>query len=92
MSEKLLAAKYMSGKLSVYYLCAIQNLKDIVSKLDPISQAEMSTISDRYDKYRMDITEAFRLHKSCKLRPIELTDALIRKKTKERQQTTNDSK
>lgn len=87
--SRQLAAKYVSGKISVYYLCAIQNFKDIIRKLDPVSQAEFSKISNRYDKYKMDITEAFKMHKSCQLCPIKLTDELIWSRINNKQKTNN---
>ena len=80
ISSRKLVAKYLAGEISIYYLSSIQNFKKIIPKLDRISQDEFSKILSRYDKYNLDVQEAFRKYKPCRINPIKFTDELLWKK------------
>lgn len=77
ISNNKLVNEYVAGRISCYYLCAIQNFKKIVPKMDVISQHEFSKILMRYDKYNLDVQEAFRLYKSNSIKPIKFTEELL---------------
>ena len=77
ISSKKLAAYYVAGKISTYYLAAIPNFKKVIDKLDSISRDEFKELYDRYDKYHTDINEAFLHVKNIKVNPIKLTDEAI---------------
>ena len=78
-----LANQYLCGRISCYYLCALKNFKKIIPKMDKMSQNEFSTILLRYDKYNVDVQDAFKLYKSNYVNPIKFTeDILWDKRTK----------
>lgn len=79
-----LAEKMLSGKISIYYLASIKNIKDIVSKMDPISRDTFSTLVERADKLNSDVQDAFMKITSQKVNPIKFTDELLYKKMTEK--------
>ena len=79
-----LAEKMLSGKISIYYLASIKNIKDIVSKMDPISRDTFSTLVERADKLNSDVQDAFMKITSQKVNPIKFTDELLFKKMTEK--------
>lgn len=83
IKTRRLVNEYVAGRISCYYLSAIQNFKQVIKKLDPLSRDEFSKILQRYDKYNVDVNEAFKLYKSCSINPIKFTDELIWKKQTE---------
>lgn len=85
ITSRKLVAKYLAGEISIYYLSSIQNFKQIIPKLDRISQDEFSKILNRYDKYNVDIQEAFKKYKSCRVNPIKFTDDLLWRKLNKQQ-------
>lgn len=77
ISEKKLAAYYISGKISKYYLSAITNFPKVIQKLDQMSQDEFHQISIMYDKYHLDIKEAMMQENKKFVNVFEYTDQII---------------
>lgn len=77
IQSKRLAQYYFSGKLSKYYLAALPNFPKLVSKLDPLSQEEFSTLCNSYEKYNIDIKEAMQQEQNRTFSVLQYTDNLI---------------
>ena len=77
ISSRKLAAYYVAGKISGYFLAAIPNFKKVIDKLDSISKDELSELYDRYDKYHSDINAAFIKVKNIKVNPLKFADDAI---------------
>lgn len=69
-----LAEKVFTGKISVYYLAAIKNIREIILSMDNISQDTLREVLVRTDKLRSDIQDAFVYKTSQKVYPIDFTD------------------
>lgn len=80
IKTKKLAQYYISGKISKYYLAAIPKFKDIVLKLDSISQDEFLPICNKYEKYNIDVKEAMKQELSKIVSIFDYTDNLIYQK------------
>ena len=75
-----LAEKMLAGKISIYYLATIKNIREIVSKMDPISRDTFETLVERADKLNSDVQDAFLRICSRKVNPIQFTDDLLFKR------------
>lgn len=75
-----LAEKVLSGKISIYYLASIKNIKDIVSKMDQMSRDTFETLVERTDKLNSDLQDAFMHITYKKVNPIKFTDDLLYKR------------
>lgn len=79
IQKRQLSAYYISGKISIYYFAAIPNFRKVIDKLDPISKDEFRMLYDRYEKYNVDINEAFLQMKNIKMNPLSFTNDMILK-------------
>lgn len=77
VNNKKLAAYYVSGKLSDYYLASIPTFKKIVDKLDAFSKADFKELYSRFELYSTAINEAFLQEKNIKINPIKFTNDKI---------------
>lgn len=75
-----LAEKMVSGKISIYYLSTIKNIREIVSKMDRISRDTFSSLVEMADKYCSDVQDAFMVLTSRKVNPMKFTDELLYKR------------
>lgn len=81
IKHKLLAAKYIAGQISIYYLAAIPKFKIVIDKMDKISRDEFQQLYDRYEKYNVDVNEAFMQMKNIRINVIKYTnDAILNAK------------
>ena len=79
MKSNRLAAYVIAGKISIYYLAAIPNIGEVISKLDPLSRAELARLNDHFEIYHSDINKAFMQENHKLVNPIDLTDRYIAK-------------
>lgn len=79
ITNNLLVNEYVSGNISVYYLCSLHNFNRIIPKMDIISRAEFDNIISRYDKYNVDVQEAFIRFTSNRVKPIKYTENILLK-------------
>lgn len=56
--QRKLAAYYVTGKVSKYYLAAIPKFPKIVSKMDVISKGEFEPLVSKYEKLSINVQEA----------------------------------
>lgn len=75
-----LAAEYISGRISGYYIASIQNFKKIYFKLDTMNRDTLSTIYQVCDKMSEDVQEAFLMFKSMRIKLMSFTDNIISQK------------
>lgn len=75
--ERKLAAYYLTGVISKYYLAAIPKFPELVSKLDQLSKDEFQLLCGKYEKYNIDIKEAMLQEKKQILSVMNYTDDLI---------------
>lgn len=80
IENKLLASKFLSGKISRYYLAGIRNLKEIVEKMDPISKDTLKEIVDSQESLLSDVQDAFFYMRRIKVSIISLTNEMLYKK------------
>jgi len=59
VTENKLAQKYVSGKISGYYLAGIKNLKKIVKKMDSLSQDTLREIVENQESILSEVQDAF---------------------------------
>ena len=59
VTENKLAQKYVSGKISGYYLVGIKNLKKIVKKMDSLSQDTLREIVENQESILSEVQDAF---------------------------------
>ena len=59
VTENQLAQKYVSGKISGYYLAGIKNLKKIVKKMDSLSQDTLREIVENQESILSEVQDAF---------------------------------
>lgn len=69
-----LGEKYVTGKISVYYLSSIHNIEKLIAKMDSLNQDTLKIVSDRRDKFNADLQNAFLLLKSQKVNTLQYTD------------------
>lgn len=79
ITNNLLVYEYVSGRISIYYLCCIHNFDKIIPTMDKISKDEFNILLTRFDKYNSDIQEAFLYLKSQKVNPIKYTENILQK-------------
>ena len=72
--ENKLAEKYISGKISQYYLAGIKNLPQIVRKMDEISRNTLSEVVSQQDKLVSDMQDAFTHFKMSRISIISYTN------------------
>ena len=77
-----LAAEYLSGKISRYYLAAINNIDKLISKTNSISKDEFADFLMKRDKLLRDIQDVFNVLKSKNVNSIQFTNDLIKQKLK----------
>lgn len=77
IKTRRLASYVLGGRISQYYLAAIPNIKLIIEKLDPLSQEELRLLYERFDKYHVDVVEAYKIFKSIAPNPVKLVDDKI---------------
>lgn len=69
-----LGEKYLTGKISVYYLSSIHNIDKLINKMDNINRDTLNIVKQRYDKFNTDLQNAFLLLKSKKVNTLQYTD------------------
>lgn len=79
ISDKRLAAYYISGKISKYYLAAIPNFNKVIPKLDHFSKLDLDDLYRLFDVYQTEVQDAFLYMKNIKINPLRLTDTMIAK-------------
>lgn len=84
ISEKRLAAWFVCGKITEYYLAAIPGFEKIIPRLDSFSRKDLDIISERYDVYNTAANEAFIRIRNIKANPIGITDRIIAEKRNQR--------
>lgn len=89
INNNMIGKYLISGKISIYYLAAIPNFKDIIHKLDYFSQQELHRLSECFDIYHSDVNKAFLQEKNEKFNPIDYTDFAIFSYRKKMNEQTN---
>ena len=80
ITNKQIAAQYVSGKISKYYFAAIPNFNAIIPKLDHFARCEFKQLSAAFEIYNSDVNAVLLEYESRKANPIAMTDELIRNK------------
>lgn len=75
----MLAAWYMSGKMSNYFLAGIPRFDKVVKRMDDMSQNEMRDLTERFDMYQKKTDESFKYVKNMKANPIRIADNFLSK-------------
>lgn len=60
----------ISGKISIYYLATIPNIRQLIMKMDQINRDELKIILDRKDELNKSVQDAFLHMKSQYVNPI----------------------
>lgn len=69
-----LGEKYLSGKISQYYLAGIKNIRKIISTMDEMNQDTLSDIVKNKEKIESDLQDAFTMLKSSRISIISFTN------------------
>ena len=77
IDNNLIGQYVVSGNISLYYLAAIPNFKNIISKLDYFSKQELHNLIECFDIYHSNANKAFLQEKNIKFNPIDYTDFAI---------------
>ena len=74
VTENKLAQKYVSGKISGYYLAGIKNLKKIVKKMDSLSQDTLREIVENQESILSEVQDAFLYVRRIRISIISFTN------------------
>jgi len=77
IAGKKLAAWYMCGRLSKYFLVTIPGFAKAIPKLDHFSKCELNEVLSKFDMYKTEVNKAFLYVRRRMANPYEITDALI---------------
>ena len=88
IEKNKLAEKYLSGKISRYYLAGIKNLRKLVAKMDVINQDTLREIVDQQEQLLSDVQDAFMQMKNARVSIIDLTSECL-SKTKQKKNNNN---
>lgn len=72
--ENKLAQKYVSGKISGYYLAGIKNLRKIVKKMDSLSQDTLQELVDNQESILSEVQDAFLYMRRIRISIISFTN------------------
>lgn len=69
-----LAAKYLSGEISQYYIAGIKNIGKLVRKMDKISQDSLHEVVEQQNKLLSDMQDAFTYLKNIRISIVSFTN------------------
>lgn len=68
---------FLSGKISIYFLAAIPNFKQIILKFDKVTQEEFKHLYDNFERYNSEINEACLVVRNIKANPIKNVNSFL---------------
>lgn len=84
-----LAAKYLSGEISQYYIAGIKNIGKLVRKMDRISQDSLREVVEQQDKLLSDMQDAFTYLKNTRISIISFTNDKLNERLELRRRKNN---
>ena len=68
---------FLSGKISIYFLAAMPNFKQIILKFDKATQEEFKHLYDNFERYNSEINEACLAVRNIKANPIQNVNTFL---------------
>ena len=84
-----LAAKYLSGEISQYYIAGIKNIGKLVRKMDCVSRDTLNTIVEQQAQLLSDMRDAFVYLKNMPISIISFTDEKLKERLAVHNKTRN---